>query len=101
MADDQKNQQIDRVLRDGQAQMMSATLLSPPSCHLCGKQLNRYYIDLSYTEVGKYTVCIPCANSRRLEGKWIDPDAPGQQATSIQISPVIFLPSGDDIGGYG
>ena len=44
MADDPKDHQIDQLLRDGEDVMMSATLL-PPSCHLCGNELNHYYIE--------------------------------------------------------
>ena len=83
--------------------MTSATQLSRPPCHLCGKELNRFYIDLRYTGVGRHAVCIPCANGRYAgkDPKWIDPDAPGQRATNIQLSPVVFLPSADHVAGGG
>lgn len=67
-----------------------------PNCHLCGKPQNRWYGDLRFTGVGKLAVCIPCANSRRLEGEWENPDAPGQRATNVQVAPgVRFVPSLD------
>lgn len=89
MADAQKDHQIDQLLRDGTGVLMSATQLRHPPCLVCGKPQSRYYVDLVETKPGKYVACIPCANSRYAgEGPLvIDPDAPGQRATSITVYP--------------
>lgn len=102
--DDQKQQEIEQVIRAGRGELVSATNLGRPNCHLCGKQQNRWYIDLRYTGVGRYVVCIACANER-YEGedgpKWIDPDAPGERSTAIHIAPVRFVPSLDEFPHLG
>ena len=90
MADEaSRDHQIDQLLRDGTGVLRSATQLSHPSCVVCGKPQSRYYVDMVETKPGKYVSCIPCANSRYAgEGPLvIDPDAPGQRATNIQIWP--------------
>ena len=83
------SEQLDQVLRDGGGVMMSATQLYHPPCVVCGKPQNRYYVDLRETGVGRVVACIPCANSRYAgdEPLWINPDAPGQRATNIEIGP--------------
>lgn len=99
MADDQKDREIDDLLRDGQGQLTSATQLSTPPCHLCGKPQNRWYIDLRYTGVERYVVCIPCANSRRLEGEWENPDVPREAAPDVDPSRFRVVPPADEMPG--
>ena len=93
------DQKLDRVLRDGEGMMQSATELVRPPCHLCGEPQNRWYIDLRYTAAGRLVVCIPCANSQRDEGEWKDPDAPANQPAGPSPNQFVFLPSADSVPG--
>ena len=91
--------QLHQVLLDGQGQMMSATELSHPPCCRCDEPQSRSYIDLRYTGVGRLVVCIPCANSRRAEGAWDDPDTPRQAERTVHPSKRYRLvPSLDEVG---
>ena len=85
-----RHQELERLLRDGQGELRSATLLGRPYCRLCGKKQSRFYLVVQ-TGAATEAVCLPCGNSRRQEGRWIDPDAAGERTTNIQI-PFEYLP---------